>query len=165
MTSKGSAHGAEMSPYDARLTVTDPPGAALRDVAAAGVVPDELVVGCFFRTPELRKAFLDGLRRTVALAAMPDRAEERARDAALDDSSDTGLLRALVRRRADLGLGYHAYTLKIEVPPFAASCLISFRALEPEDLARHAARARSAVEGQRRRVLDAFGFPDAPEPD
>ncbi len=147
-----------LGPNDARLSVTDPPDADLRRLAASRSLPERLVVGCFFRDSDQRKEFLDGLRRTAALAAIPDRAEERDEDAAADGDSDIGHLRHLIRQRAEIGLGYHAYSLKVGVAPYAAGCLVSFEALEGAAITHHVQRALNDAEGQRRHVLDAFGL-------
>jgi hypothetical protein len=144
--------------YDARFVVTDPPNGSLERIAADAAPPPRFVVGCFFRSPDQRKAFLEGLKRTAALAAIPDRAADLVRDAAMDDATDAGWLRRIVRTRAQAGLGYHVYSLRAGVPPYAAGCLISFEPLEPPALARHADLAREETEVQRRRMLDVFGL-------
>lgn len=149
-------------PTSYRLLVLRPAGASLRSLAARQTDPDDLVVACYFRDPEGRRTGLDSLKRTAALAMLPDRDTDGDEP---DDNGDLDSLHRIIGSRARQGLGYHAFLLKSGIPPFASGCLITFEDMDADRLRKHVMEAHAQIEAARQRVLDAFGLVGQSPPD
>ena len=156
----------DFSPSDLRVLLTSPiehdPAKAVSPFFLAD--PTEIVYCVFFRTIELRAAFLEKMR---AIPREPSLAvgEEAEREAVLrqlvqeyetaQTSGDAASALFTVTRWTTglLRKPLHSYSLKEGLGPFRTGCIFSFDAQESDSLLFNLSLARKTLEAEQSRVM------------
>ena len=147
--------------------LTQPDGLHETGVSPIGVGDTgNVVFCCFFLEPDARTALLEQLRyeagQSPVEAHQTDSEVERLSrqyERFWQSGDAVEAVVAVIRWRAlILRRGYHTYTLTEGCPPYRYGCIISFEALNAEQLRATLDKARTMANRERERIMDVFGW-------